>query len=80
MKRHCVVCKIIALLAAIGAINWGLVAFFQLDLVARVLGPMTMPSKIVYGIIAVSGLAVLITTFVKACPCCDKAGCGTKPK
>ena len=32
MKKHCVVCKIVALLAGIGAINWGLVAFFQLDL------------------------------------------------
>jgi uncharacterized membrane protein YuzA (DUF378 family) len=55
-----------------------LVAFFQLDLVARVLGPMTIASKIVYGIVGVAGLALLITTFVKSCPCCDKAGCGTK--
>jgi len=80
MKKHCIMCKIITLLASIGAINWGLVAFFQLDLVTRVLGPMTMASKIAYGAVAVSGVVLLITTFIKACPCCDKAGCGTAPK
>lgn len=75
MKNHCFVCKIFALLAGIGAVNWGLVAFFQLDLVARLLGPMTVGSKIAYGAVGVSGLIVLITTFVKCCPCCEKAGC-----
>ena len=77
MKKHCAICKIIALLAGIGAVNWGLVAFFQLDLVARLLGTMTMPSKIVYGVVGLSGLSLLVTTFIKSCPCCDKSGCGT---
>lgn len=80
MKKHCVMCKIVALLAGIGAVNWGLVAFLNLDLVARLLGPMTLPSKIVYGAVGVSGLIVLVTTFIKCCPCCDKGGCGTAPK
>ena len=71
MQNNCVVCKIIALFAGIGALNWGLVAYFNLNLVAKVLGDMTLPAKIVYGIIGASGLLLLVS-IIKACPCCKK--------
>ncbi len=75
---NCAVCKIVGLLVGIGALNWGLVAFFGLDLVARALGPMTTPAKAVYGLIGLAGLLKLIS-LVKACPCCTKGGsCGSK--
>ena len=71
----CVICKIVALLAAVGAINWGLVAFFQMDLVVKLLGPENAAAKIVYGIIAVAGLIVLAKVFGFCCPCSKGAGC-----
>ncbi|MDO8519068.1 MAG: DUF378 domain-containing protein [Deltaproteobacteria bacterium] len=67
----CGVCKLIGALAAIGALNWGLVAWLDFNLVAKIFGDMTMGSKIVYGLVGVSGLLLLVS-FVKPCPCCCK--------
>ena len=67
----CPICKIITLLAGLGALNWGLVTFLNLNLVTRFLGDMTLASKVVYGLIGVSG-AIAIISIVKACPCCNK--------
>ena len=74
--RGCVVCKLVGLLVGIGALNWGLVAFFNLDLVARLLGDMTTAAKAVYGLIGVAGLVKLIS-LVKCCPC-EKGSCESK--
>lgn len=43
----------------LGAINWGLVGFFRLDLVALLFGNMSWISRIIYGIIGISGLYLL---------------------
>ena len=67
----CIVCKVLGCLVIIGAINWGLVGILQLDVVARALGPMTMASRAVYGVIGVAGVMKLISCF-KPCPCCKK--------
>ncbi len=75
-KSCCGVCKIVGLLVGIGALNWGLVGIFQFDLVARVLGEMTTPARIVYGLIGVAGLLKLIS-LVKCCPC-DRGSCEPK--
>lgn len=51
------VLDIIALiLVIIGAINWGLIAIFNFDLVAALFGDMSVISRIVYGLVGVSGL------------------------
>ena len=48
---------IIALiLIIIGAINWGLIGFFQFDLVAAIFGDMSTFSRIIYAIIGIAGL------------------------
>ena len=48
---------IIALiLIIIGAINWGLIGFFQFDLVAAIFGDMSTFSRIIYEIIGIAGL------------------------
>ena len=73
--KCCVICKLVALLAALGAINWGLVAFFHLDLVAKVLGPETTGAKVVYGLIGVAGLIVLAKAFGFCCPCSKGGSC-----
>jgi hypothetical protein len=43
-------------IAIIGAINWGLVGFFKLDLVNMIFGDMTLMSRIIYAIIGLCGL------------------------
>ena len=70
----CPVCKLVCLLVLIGALNWGLYGVFNLDLVARLLGDMTMASKVVYGLIGVAGLLTLVS-LVKCCPCAGKSSC-----
>lgn len=49
--------KFVLLLVIIGAINWGLIGFFQFDLVAAIFGGQAdMISRIIYGIIGIAGL------------------------
>ena len=43
-------------IAIIGAINWGLVGFFKLDLVNMIFGDMTIIYSIIYVIIGLCGL------------------------
>lgn len=43
-------------LICIGAINWGLVGFFGIDLVAFLFGSMSVLSRIIYAVIGICGL------------------------
>ena len=47
---------IVLCLVIIGSVNWGLIGFFQFDLVAAIFGDMTMFSRIIYAIIGICGL------------------------
>ena len=51
-----VIDKIALILIIIGALNWGLIALFNFDLVATIFGDMTIISRIVYGLVGLSGL------------------------
>ncbi|MBE5939848.1 MAG: DUF378 domain-containing protein [Lachnospiraceae bacterium] len=53
---------IILTIAIIGAINWGLVGFFRLDLVSFLFGEMSILSRIVYSVVGLCGL-YLITLY-----------------
>ncbi len=51
-------------LAIIGALNWGLIGFFEFDLVAAIFGGQMEPlSRIVYAVVGIAGLVLLFTTF-----------------
>ena len=41
--------------AIIGAVNWGLIGFFRLDLVALIFGNMTWLSRIIYAVVGICG-------------------------
>ncbi|MCI8716705.1 MAG: DUF378 domain-containing protein [Lachnospiraceae bacterium] len=43
-------------IAIIGAINWGLVGFFKIDLVNMIFGNMTIISRVIYAVIGLCGL------------------------
>ena len=47
---------IVLVLVIIGAINWGLVGFFGLDLVAFLFGSMSVLSRIISAVIGICGL------------------------
>lgn len=56
--------KIIAyVLVIIGALNWGLVGFFNFDLVAALFGEMSVWARIVYDLIGISALVYLFTSY-----------------
>lgn len=46
-------------LVIIGAVNWGLIGFFQFDLVAFVFGNMSWLSRIIYALVGLSGLYMI---------------------
>ena len=73
-EGKCVACKIATLLVITGALNWGAIAFFQTDLVVRLLGPENGAVKIIYGVVGVAGLLKLVNFFGLKCPCC-KGSC-----
>ena len=72
-KSCCGACKIVGLLVAIGAINWGLVGAFRIDLVARFLGDMTTGARVVYGLIGLAGV-MKVLSLLKCCPCQREGG------
>lgn len=72
--KPCIGCKIVGLLVGIGALNWGLVGIFHMNLVEKALG-MSPAAKIVYGLIGLAG-AIKLVSLVVPCPCCKPAGAG----
>ena len=58
------VLKIITyILVLIGAINWGLVGLFNIDLVAMIFGDMTVLSRIVYALVGISAIIYAILSY-----------------
>ena len=46
-------------IAIIGAVNWGLIGFFNLNLVSFLFGSMSWLSRIIYGLVGLCGLYLL---------------------
>ncbi|MCM3570416.1 DUF378 domain-containing protein [Neobacillus mesonae] len=58
--------RIALVLTIIGAINWGLIGFFQFDLVAAIFGGQNaFLSRVVYGLVGISGLACIPLLFAQ---------------
>lgn len=51
-------------IAIIGAVNWGLVGFFDFNLVAFLFGSMSWVSRIIYALVGLCGL-YLVTFYMK---------------
>ncbi|MBI4115147.1 MAG: DUF378 domain-containing protein [Candidatus Omnitrophica bacterium] len=71
LKQACLLCKIVGAIAIIGALNWGLIAAINLNLVEQVLGAGTTATRVVYGLVGLSGIALLVSYFT-VCPACKK--------
>lgn len=61
-------------LVIIGGLNWGLIGFFEFDLVSSIFGVMSTISRIIYGLI---GLSALYTVFL-CFKCCKKGSCSVE--
>ena len=72
LKQACVLCKVVGAIAIIGALNWGLIGLFQLNLVEQIFGGMTAITRVIYILVGLSGIALLASYFV-VCPCCKKS-------
>lgn len=51
---------IVAILLVVGGLNWGLVGFFNFNLVDAIFGPMSLISRIIYALV---GLAAIYQIF-----------------
>lgn len=52
--------NVIALtIAIIGAVNWGLIGFFNFNLVSFLFGAASMLSKVIYGLVGICGLYLI---------------------
>jgi uncharacterized protein len=47
---------VIAVLLIVGGLNWGLVGFAGFDLVAALLGPMSVLSRVVYALVGLAAV------------------------
>lgn len=50
--------SIALVLVIVGGLNWGLVGFFNFDLVAAIFGDMSALSRIVYSLVGISAILV----------------------
>lgn len=58
-----VLVKVLSALCLIGALNWGLIGFFGLDLVALLFGPMTFLTRLVYALVGLSAIGLIVLSF-----------------
>ena len=52
--------------AIIGAINWGLIGFFDFNLVSGIFGDATAFTRVIYALVGLSGL-YMISLYGRAC-------------
>ena len=57
---------ILLTLVIIGAINWGLIGFFDFNLVSGIFGDATAFTRVIYALVGLSGL-YMISLYGRAC-------------
>ena len=66
------------ILVVVGGLNWGLVGFFNFDLVAAIFGDMSAVSRVVYALVGVSALLMLVA-HKKMCSSCGPKKMDSNP-
>ena len=63
------------ILVIIGALNWGLVGFFNFNLVSAIFGDKSAISKVVYALVGIAGLyTIFLLTRVIPCAAGTRMG------
>lgn len=70
-KQACALCKIVGLIAIIGALNWGLIGLTGNNMVEQVFGAGTTLTKGIYILVGLSGIMLFLSFFI-VCPKCKK--------
>ena len=52
-----------------GAIVWGIVGFFNYNIISALFGDATLMSRIVYSLVGISGVFLMATTETEVCYC-----------
>ena len=71
LKQACVFCKVVGILAIIGALNWGSIGLTGNNFVEGIFGVGTGITKALYILVGLSGLALTVSFFT-TCPKCKK--------
>ena len=71
LKQACTFCKVVGAIAIIGALNWGLIGLFNLNLVDQIFGMGSVISRVIYVVVGLTGVLLLLSYF-KVCPSCKK--------
>ena len=64
MKKKGPVGLIAFIFLLVGGLNWGLVGFFDFDLVAAIFGDMTTLSRIVYDLVGLAAVYMIAKKFM----------------
>ncbi|WP_418747841.1 DUF378 domain-containing protein [Frisingicoccus sp.] len=48
------------ILIIIGAVNWGLIGFFNLDVISAIFGNMSMITRIIFAVVGIAGIYSLV--------------------
>lgn len=57
--------KIALAITIVGAVNWGLIGFFDMNLVEQLFGSIEMLPRIIYGLVGICGLINIGIYFCK---------------
>ena len=68
MKQMSAIGWIAFILVVVGGLNWGLVGFFNFDLVASIFGAMSMLSRVVYALVGLGAIYMIVSAFSKSKP------------
>jgi uncharacterized membrane protein YuzA (DUF378 family) len=69
MTKKCGICYVVVVLAALGVINSTLTVLMGTDVLLNVTATIPIVYKIFYVLAGASGILLLVTTFMKPCPC-----------
>ena len=70
-KALCGICSVSLILVIIGGLNWGLVGFFDYNLVDSLFGAGSTVSKVIYALVGLAALVEIIRS-TKGCAKCEK--------
>jgi uncharacterized membrane protein YuzA (DUF378 family) len=65
---------IVAILLVVGALNWGILGLFGVNVIDKMFGEMSGISRLLYVLVGLAGLVKL----ARLCGCCSGCGCGPK--
>lgn len=63
MRKYTVIDWVCFILVVIGAINWGLVGFFDFNLVGMIFGAMPIVARIIYAVVGIAGVYMVYAAY-----------------